>query len=148
MSKKRRKKGQQSKKVQQRKKRQNLIWPISAGLLLAAIVVFVLVRNANQINPALIAVHGRPRACRFSGEAEYETIRAIKQSVSIPVVANGDIDTPEKARQVLELTGADALMIGRATRGRPWIFREIGHYLETGHPLPEPEPAWVVMFSA
>jgi tRNA-dihydrouridine synthase B len=91
-----------------------------------------------------LTVHGRTRACRFSGEAEYETIRAIKQSVSIPVVANGDIDTPEKARQVLELTGADALMIGRATRGRPWIFREIGHYLETGHPLPEPEPAWVV----
>lgn len=98
---------------------------------------------AERAGVRALTVHGRTRACRFSGEAEYDTIRSIKQSVSIPVIANGDIDTPEKAQRVLELTGADALMIGRAAQGRPWIFREIGHYLQTGRPLPEPDPSWV-----
>jgi len=83
-------------------------------------------------------VHGRTRACGYKGQAEYETIRAIKQTVSIPVVANGDITTPEKARFVLEYTGADAVMIGRAAQGNPWIFRQINHYLATGEHLPEP----------
>ncbi len=85
-----------------------------------------------------LAVHGRTRACGYKGQAEYETIRTIKQTVSIPVVANGDITTPEKARFVLEYTGADAVMIGRAAQGNPWIFRQINHYLATGEHLPEP----------
>jgi len=86
-----------------------------------------------------LAMHGRTRACMYTGEAEYDTIRAVKQSVRIPVVANGDITTPEKARFVLEYTGADAIMIGRAAQGRPWIFREIAHFLATGEKLPPPE---------
>ncbi|MEJ2455500.1 MAG: tRNA dihydrouridine synthase DusB [Candidatus Thiodiazotropha sp.] len=90
-----------------------------------------------------LAVHGRTRACKFAGEAEYETIAAIKRTVNIPVIANGDIDSPEKAKQVLEATGADGLMIGRAAQGRPWIFRQIDHYLRTGHKLPAPQPQWV-----
>ncbi|WP_133405348.1 tRNA dihydrouridine synthase DusB [Parashewanella tropica] len=84
---------------------------------------------------ASLAVHGRTRQCMYKGEAEYDTIAHIKQSVSIPVVANGDITTPEKARFVLEKTGADAIMIGRGAQGRPWIFREIEHYLQTGEHL-------------
>jgi len=86
-----------------------------------------------------LAMHGRTRACMYTGDAEYDTIRAVKQAVGIPVVANGDIDTPEKAKHVLAYTGADAIMIGRAAQGRPWIFREIQHYLETGTHLPPPE---------
>jgi tRNA-dihydrouridine synthase B len=86
-----------------------------------------------------LAMHGRTRACMYQGDAEYDTIRAVKASVRIPVVANGDIDTPEKAKFVLEYTGADAIMIGRAAQGRPWIFREIEHFLETGTHLPPPE---------
>ena len=85
-----------------------------------------------------LAVHGRTRACMYKGFAEYDTIRAVKRSVSIPVVANGDITSPQKAQQVLEYTGADAIMIGRAAQGRPWIFREIDHYLKTGEILPPP----------
>ena len=85
-----------------------------------------------------LAVHGRTRACMYKGEAEYDTIRAIKRSVSIPVIANGDITGPEKARHVLEYTGADAIMIGRAAQGRPWIFREVVHYLATGDKLAPP----------
>ena len=85
-----------------------------------------------------LAVHGRTRACMYKGYAEYDTIKAIKGSVSIPVVANGDISSPQKAKQVLEYTGADAIMIGRAAQGRPWIFREIDHYLKTGEILPPP----------
>ena len=88
-----------------------------------------------------LAMHGRTRACMYTGDAEYDTIRAVKQSVSIPVVANGDISSPEKAKFVLEYTGADAVMIGRAAQGRPWIFREIAHYLETGNHLPPPDVA-------
>ncbi len=90
-----------------------------------------------------LAVHGRTRACKFAGKAEYETIAAIKRTVNIPVIANGDIDSPEKAKQVLEATGADGLMIGRAAQGRPWIFRQIAHYLRTGRKLPAPQPQWV-----
>ena len=85
-----------------------------------------------------LAMHGRTRACMYTGDAEYDTIRAVKQSVRIPVVANGDITTPEKAKFVLEYTGADAVMIGRAAQGRPWIFREIEHFLLTGEHLPPP----------
>ncbi|HQR71529.1 MAG TPA: tRNA dihydrouridine synthase DusB [Burkholderiaceae bacterium] len=87
---------------------------------------------------AALALHGRTRACGFSGAAEYDTIRAVKRAVGIPVVANGDIDTVRKARDVLDYTGADAVMIGRAAQGRPWIFREIVHFLETGEELPSP----------
>ncbi|MBL0029719.1 MAG: tRNA dihydrouridine synthase DusB [Rhodanobacteraceae bacterium] len=97
-------------------------------------------RIAEAAGIAALAVHGRTREDLYQGEAEYDTIRAIKQSVSIPVSANGDIDSPEKAKRVLELTGCDALLIGRAAQGRPWIFREIAHYLSTGDYLPEPSP--------
>ncbi len=89
-------------------------------------------RIAEQAGIQALAVHGRTRADRFSGLAEYDTIAAVKQAVSIPVLANGDIDSPQKARYVLNHTGADGLLIGRAARGRPWIFREINHYLRTG----------------
>lgn len=84
-----------------------------------------------------LAVHGRTRACKYLGNAEYETIRQVKRSVSIPVIANGDISSPEKAAEVLTYTGADGLMIGRAAQGRPWIFREILHYLKNKTFLPE-----------
>jgi tRNA-dihydrouridine synthase B len=98
-------------------------------------------RIAEQSGIQSIAIHGRTRACGYSGNAEYDTIRAVKQSVNIPVIANGDITTPEQAKQVLEYTGADAIMIGRAAQGRPWIFREIEHYLQTGSHLAAPEVA-------
>ena len=87
---------------------------------------------------AALAVHGRTRACGFVGPAEYDTIRAVKATVALPVIANGDIDSPAVARRVLDYTGADALMIGRAAQGRPWIFREIRHFLATGDLLPPP----------
>ena len=87
---------------------------------------------------AALSVHGRTRECGFVGPVEYETIAEVKRAVSIPVTANGDIDSPEKAREVLERTGADAVMIGRAAQGRPWIFREVRHYLERGERLPAP----------
>ncbi len=96
-------------------------------------------RIAEQAGIQALAVHGRTRSCGYKGEAEYDTIRHIKQNVSIPVIANGDITSPEKAREVLQLTGADAIMIGRAAQGRPWIFREIQYFLETGHRLAEPD---------
>ncbi len=96
-------------------------------------------RIAEDCGIAALAVHGRTRSCLYKGEAEYDTIRAIKQAVSIPVVANGDINSPEKARYVLDYTGVDAVMIGRAAQGRPWIFREIRHFLETGTKLPPPD---------
>ena len=92
---------------------------------------------------AALAVHGRTRADRYEGDAEYDTITAVKAAVRIPVLANGDVNTPQQARHVLDVTGADALMIGRGAQGRPWIFREIAHYLATGELLPEPEPAEV-----
>lgn len=100
-------------------------------------------RIAEDCGIAALAVHGRSREDRFEGEAEYDTIVAIKQTVAIPVIANGDIRTPEQARRVLALTGADALMIGRAAQGRPWIFSEIQHFLATGEHLPAPSRAWI-----
>jgi tRNA-dihydrouridine synthase B len=93
-------------------------------------------RIAEDAGVASLAVHGRTRECAFTGAVEYDTIRAVKSSVAIPVIANGDIDTPEKARDVLARTGADGVMIGRAAQGRPWIFREIRHYLDCGEHLP------------
>jgi tRNA-dihydrouridine synthase B len=95
-------------------------------------------RLAEDCGIAALAVHGRTRADLFNGEAEYETVAAVKRAVRIPVVANGDIDSPQKAKAVLEATGCDAIMIGRAAQGRPWIFRQIIHYLATGALLPAP----------
>jgi len=104
-------------------------------------------QNRNAVRVATIAqsagvkalsIHGRTRACAFIGAVEYETIAEVKARVAIPVIANGDIDSPEKAREVLQRTGADALMIGRAAQGRPWIFREVAHFLEHGNHLPAP----------
>lgn len=89
------------------------------------------------------ALHGRTRTCMYKGEAEYHSIKAVKQAINIPVIANGDIDSPQKAKQVLDYTGADALMIGRSAQGRPWIFQEIQHYLESGTTMPE-LPIWEV----
>lgn len=94
---------------------------------------------AEQCGIAALAVHGRTRACMYNGEAEYETIARIVEAVTIPVIANGDITSPEKARHVLDVTGASALMIGRAAQGRPWIFREINHYLQHGERLAAPD---------
>jgi tRNA-dihydrouridine synthase B len=96
-------------------------------------------RIAESAGVRAIAIHGRTRACAYTGNAEYDTIAAVKSAVRIPVIANGDITTPEKVKQVLEYTGADAVMIGRAAQGRPWIFREISHYLATGQHLPLPD---------
>jgi tRNA-dihydrouridine synthase B len=94
-------------------------------------------KMAEDIGVQALAMHGRTRACLYNGDAEYDTIRAVKQAIRIPLIANGDITTPEKAKYVLDYTGADAVMIGRAAQGRPWIFREIEHYLKTGtHLLP------------
>jgi len=104
--------------------------------------------NRNAINIAQIAeasgiqalaIHGRTRACAYTGDAEYDTITAVKAKINIPVIANGDITTPEKARYVLQQTGADAVMIGRAAQGRPWLFREIAHFLAIGEHLPPPQ---------
>jgi len=100
-------------------------------------------RIAEDAGIAALAVHGRTRADKYEGEAEYETIAAVKAAIGIPVFANGDVTTPERARHVLDATGADALMIGRGAQGRPWIFRELAHYLSTGEKLPEPTPAEV-----
>lgn len=88
-----------------------------------------------------LAVHGRSRACAFKGDAEYNSIRQVKRAVNIPIIANGDIKNPEKAAEVLSYTGADAVMIGRAAQGKPWIFREIDHYLATGKHLKPPSTA-------
>ena len=96
-------------------------------------------RIAEQSGIRALAIHGRTRACGYTGEAEYDTIRDVKAAISIPVIANGDITTPERVKHVLEYTGADAVMIGRAAQGRPWMFREIMHYLATGQHLPPPE---------
>lgn len=102
-----------------------------------------LARMAEDIGIQALAVHGRTRACMYQGNAEYETIRAVKQGVAIPVFANGDIDSPYKAKAVLEQTGADGLMIGRSAQGRPWIFREIASYLRAGIVPAEPSIATV-----
>jgi tRNA-dihydrouridine synthase B len=98
-------------------------------------------RAAEGAGIAMVTVHGRTREQGYKGHAEYDTVSAVKAALRIPVVANGDIDTPETARHVLAVTGADAIMIGRAAQGRPWIFREIAHFLETGEHLPAPEVA-------
>ena len=95
-------------------------------------------RIAQDSGIAALAVHGRTRDQHYTGVAEYDTIAAVKAALSIPVLANGDVDSPEKAAFVLRHTGADAVMVGRAAQGRPWIFREIAHYLATGERLPEP----------
>jgi tRNA-dihydrouridine synthase B len=97
-------------------------------------------RIAEDAGIAALAVHGRTRADKYEGEAEYETIAAVKASVRIPVLANGDILTPQQAKHVLDVTGADAVMVGRGAQGRPWIFREISHYLATGETLRDPAP--------
>jgi len=96
-------------------------------------------RIAEAAGIQALAIHGRTRACAYTGEAEYDTIAAVKASVHIPIIANGDITTPEKARHVLKHTGADAVMIGRAAQGRPWLFREIDYFLKTGTYLPAPQ---------
>ena len=98
---------------------------------------------AEQAGVAAVTVHGRTRACGFSGDAEHDTVAMVKRAVAIPVIANGDIDTPTTAAKVLSLTGADGIMIGRAAQGRPWIFREIAHFLTTGEQLAEPTPTWI-----
>ena len=93
---------------------------------------------AEEAGVAALAVHGRTRVCRFVGEVEYDTIAQVVEAVSIPVLANGDISTPEKAQFVLQHTGAAAVMIGRAAQGNPWVFKQINHYLEIGTFLPPP----------
>ena len=97
-----------------------------------------ILKIAEQSGIRALAVHGRTRACGYTGHAEYETIAEIKSAAQIPVIANGDITSPEKAKHVLNVTGVDALMIGRAAQGRPWLFREIEHFLATGTHLPPP----------
>ena len=97
-----------------------------------------LARRFEEVGVQMLTVHGRTREQGYRGEAEYDTIAAVKAAVRVPVVANGDITSPEKARAVLAATGADAIMIGRAAQGRPWIFREIGHFLATGEHLAPP----------
>ena len=97
-----------------------------------------LARRFEDAGVQMLAVHGRTREQGYGGEAEYETVAAVKAAVRVPVVANGDITTPEKARDVLAFTGADAIMVGRAAQGRPWIFREIAHFLATGSHLAPP----------
>ncbi|MFZ9179422.1 MAG: tRNA dihydrouridine synthase DusB [Limnohabitans sp.] len=97
-----------------------------------------LARAAEQAGVQMLTVHGRTREQGYKGQAEYDTVSAVKAAVRVPVVANGDIDSPQKARQVLQTTGCDAIMIGRAAQGRPWIFREIAHFLETGSLLAPP----------
>ena len=96
-------------------------------------------KMAQDIGIQALAMHGRTRACMYTGDAEYDTIAAVREVLEIPLIANGDITTPEKAKYVLDYTGANAVMIGRAAQGRPWIFREIEHYLQTGEHMPAPE---------
>ena len=94
-------------------------------------------RLAQSAGVQMLAIHGRTRACAFGGCAEYDTIAEVKSQLRIPVVANGDVETPEQAKRVLQATGADGIMIGRAAQGRPWLFRRIAHFLATGEALPE-----------
>ncbi len=96
-------------------------------------------KRAEDSGIAALALHGRTREDMYLNTARYELIREVKKNINIPLIANGDIDSPEKAKYVLDYTGADAVMIGRAAQGRPWIFREIAHYLETGEHLAAPE---------
>jgi len=107
-----------------------------------------LAREAERLGVAMLTVHGRTREQGYGGQAEYDTVAAVKAAVGVPVVANGDIDSPAKAREVLRATGCDAVMVGRAAQGRPWIFREIAHFLATGAQLPAPRTleakAWLL----
>jgi tRNA-dihydrouridine synthase B len=103
----------------------------------------LLARRFEDVGIQMLTVHGRTREQGYKGFAEYDTIAAVKQAVKLPVVANGDITSPEKARDVLAYTGADAIMVGRAAQGRPWIFREIAHFLATGEHLAPPTVAEV-----
>jgi len=96
-------------------------------------------RLAQSAGVQMLAIHGRTRACGFAGQAEHATIAEVKAQLRIPVVANGDIETPEQAQRVLQATGADGIMLGRAAQGRPWLFREVAHFLATGERLPEPD---------
>jgi tRNA-dihydrouridine synthase B len=98
-------------------------------------------RIAEAAGIQMLSIHGRTRTCMFEGRAEYDTIAEVKSQARIPVIANGDVRTPEDAQRVLQLTGADGIMIGRAAQGRPWLFREIAHYLATGERLAAPAPA-------
>src|SRR5471032_2282495 len=95
-------------------------------------------RIAGESGIQLLSIHGRTRACAYTGRAEYDTIAEVKANTRLPVIANGDITSPEQAKYVLDYTGADGIMIGRAAQGRPWIFREIEHFLKTGRTLPPP----------
>ena len=97
-----------------------------------------ILKIAERAGIRALAIHGRTRACGYTGNAEYETIAAVKAEARIPIIANGDITLPEKAKKVIDIIGADAVMIGRAAQGRPWIFREIEHFLATGEKLPAP----------
>ncbi|MBZ0134061.1 MAG: tRNA dihydrouridine synthase DusB [Rhodocyclaceae bacterium] len=97
-----------------------------------------ILKIAERAGIRALAIHGRTRACGYTGHAEYDTIAAVKAQARIPIIANGDITSPEKAKQVFDATGVDAVMIGRAAQGRPWIFREIEHFLATGEKLPAP----------
>lgn len=105
--------------------------------------IFRVAKRAEQAGIAALALHGRTREDMYLNTARYDLIKQVKQSINIPLIANGDIDSPEKARYVLDYTGADAIMIGRAAQGRPWIFREVAHYLKTGEHLAAPEIAEV-----
>ncbi|MDD5034017.1 MAG: tRNA dihydrouridine synthase DusB [Methylococcaceae bacterium] len=112
---------------------------IRTGWDLASRNALAIARIAENSGIQALTVHGRTRACGFSGPAEYETIALVKAAVNIPVIANGDIDSPEKARRVLEQTGADGLMIGRAALGKPWLFTQINAYLEGQSRIKEPD---------
>jgi tRNA-dihydrouridine synthase B len=96
-------------------------------------------RLAQAAGVQMLAIHGRTRACGFAGQAEHATIAEVKAQLRIPVVANGDIETPEEAQRVLQATGADGIMLGRAAQGRPWLFRQVAHFLATGERLAEPD---------
>ena len=111
---------------------------IRTGWDKSSINALTIAKIAESSGIKALAIHGRTRSCYFGGSAEYDTIAAVKSILSIPVIANGDINTPEKAKYVLEYTKADGIMIGRAAMGRPWIFREILHYLSTGEELALP----------
>jgi tRNA-dihydrouridine synthase B len=111
------------------------------GWCLAERNALAIARAAEAAGVAMLTVHGRTREQGYQGQAEYDTIAAVKAAVAIPVVANGDIDSPRKAAEVLRLTGADALMVGRAAQGRPWIFGDIAHFLTTGELRPAPTVA-------
>lgn len=98
----------------------------------------VIAKIAEVCGIQALTIHGRTRCCGFTGKAEYNIIRKIKQSINLPIIANGDITSPEQAKQVLQFTGADAIMVGRAAQGNPWVFREINHYLQHGEPIAAP----------